>query len=57
MRAISTGTLMKQRMSDIWHVRVKVTVLNIPKSYSSPAHERPCCIPSTECGTVRVYEQ
>jgi hypothetical protein len=35
----------------------KVTVLNIPKSYSSPAQERPCCIPSTECGTVRVYEQ
>jgi len=57
MRAISTWTLMKQRMSDIWHVRVKVIVLNIPKSYSSPAHERPWCIPSTECGTVRVYEQ
>ena len=35
--------------------RGRVTTLNIPKSYSSPAHERPCCIPSTDCGTVRDY--
>jgi hypothetical protein len=37
--------------------RGRVTTLNIPKSYSSPAHERPCCIPSTDCGTVRDYRQ